>query len=110
MAELSGKIKSLEDLRQKANDKLRTSRDAVAAFRDRRDRISAEKADLDDKLNVINKAVETKKDALQRLKTNFFVASEEALDHQVKYWAFLASFQSDQICIILGQNTAARIA
>lgn len=84
VADLSGKIKSLEDLRQKANDKLRTSRDAVAGFRDRRDRISTDKADLDDKLNVINKAVETKKDALQRLKTNFFVTSEEALDHQVK--------------------------
>ena len=83
--ELALKIKALEDARQKAAEKLRLTRENVGGFRDRRDRISAEKADLDEKFNVINKTVETKKEALQRLKNNFVVTSEEALDQQVSF-------------------------
>ncbi len=83
VSEFNAKIKDLEDKRHKANERLRTNREWVSGFREKRDRISSEKADLDDKLNVINKAVETKKDAIQKLKANFVVTSEEALDQQV---------------------------
>ena len=83
MSDLGAKIKELDDAKQKANDRLRFARESVSGFREKRDRISAEKADLEDKLNVINKALEAKKDAVQRLKNNFVVTSEEALDQQV---------------------------
>ena len=83
MSELSAKIKELDDAKQKSNDRLRFARESVSGFREKRDRISAEKADLEDKLNVINKALEAKKDAVQRLKNSFVVTSEEALDQQV---------------------------
>ena len=85
MSELSAKIKELDDAKQKSNDRLRFARESVSGFREKRDRISAEKADLEDKLNVINKALEAKKDAVQRLKNSFVVTSEEALDQQVCY-------------------------
>ena len=84
ISELAGKIKELDDAKQKANDKLRFARETVSGFREKRDRISAEKADLEDKLNVINKALEAKKDTVQKLKNSFVVTSEEALDQQVK--------------------------
>ena len=85
ISELTTKIKEFDDAKQKANDKLRFAREIVSGFREKRDRISAEKADLEDKLNVISKALEAKKDAVQRLKNSFVVTSEEALDQQVKF-------------------------
>ena len=66
ISELTTKIKEFDDAKQKANDKLRFAREIVSGFREKRDRISAEKADLEDKLNVISKALEAKKDAVQR--------------------------------------------
>ena len=84
ISELTTNIKELEDEKQKANDKLRFAREIVSGFREKRDRISTEKADLEDKLNVISKAFEAKKDTVQRLKNSFVVTSEEALDQQVK--------------------------
>ena len=83
MTELSTKIKALEDARGKANEKMRLAREAVGGYHEQRDRISSEKSELEEELTVINKAVETKKDALQRLKMAFVVASEEALNQQV---------------------------
>merc|ERR1712062_615013 len=85
ISELTTKIKEFDDAKQKANDKLRFAREIVSGFREKRERISAEKADLEDKLNVISKALEAKKDAVQRLKNSFVVTSEEALDQQVKF-------------------------
>ena len=61
ISELAAKIKSLEDERGKSSEKLRLTREAVTGYRDRRDQISADKSELEDDLNVISKAVETKK-------------------------------------------------
>ena len=59
------------------------AREQVNNLRDRRDQVSGQKFDVDEKLNVINKSVDTKKDVLQKLKSAFIVISEDALDHQV---------------------------
>ena len=83
LAELTSKIKELEDAKQKYSEKLRVLREQVNCLRDRRDQISGQKYDVDEKWNVITKSVETKKDALQRLKAAFVVTSEDALDQQV---------------------------
>ena len=83
--ELSTKIKELEDTRGKANERLRVTRDLASGLRDRRDRVSSEKADLEDRINVVNKAFEAKKDALQKLKWSYVINSEEALDQQVLF-------------------------
>ena len=77
------KIKELEDAKQKSSEKLRMAREQVNNLRDRRDQVSGQKFDVDEKLNVINKSVDTKKDVLQKLKSAFIVISEDALDHQV---------------------------
>ena len=53
VTELSSKIKVLEDNRSKQNERLRMCRESVGNFRERRDRISAQKFDLDEKLNVL---------------------------------------------------------
>ena len=81
--DITSKIKSLEDSRQKQNERLRVARESVGNFREWRDRISAQKFDLDEKLNVINKTVEAKKEAIQKLKSAFVVISEDALNQQV---------------------------
>ena len=83
MADLTVKIKELEDAKQKSSEQLRLAREQVNCFRDRRDQISGQKYDVDEKLNVINKSVEVKKDVLQRLKAAFVVISEDKLDDQV---------------------------
>jgi len=84
LAELTSKIKELEDAKQKYSEKLRVVREQVNSLRDRRDQISGQKYDVDEKWNVITKSVETKKDALQRLKAAFVVTSEDALDQQIR--------------------------
>ena len=81
--DLSTKLKELEDARGKANERLRVTRELVSGLRDRRDRVSSEKADLEDRINIVNKAFEAKKDALQKLKWSYVINSEEALDQQV---------------------------
>ena len=81
--DLSTKLKELEDTRGKANERLRVSRDLVSGLRDRREKVSSEKADLEDRINIVNKAFEAKKDALQKLKWSYVINSEEALDQQV---------------------------
>ena len=86
MTDLAAKIKEIEDSRQKANEKLRATRELVSGIRERRERVSADKADLDEKLNFVTKAFEAKKDAMQRHKSNFVVSSEEALDQQVDFF------------------------
>ena len=83
LADLTVKIKELEDAKQKSSEQLRLAREQVNCFRDRRDQISGQKYDVDEKLNVINKSVEVKKDVLQRLKAAFVVISEDKLDDQV---------------------------
>ena len=83
LADLTSKIKELEDAKQKSSEKLRMAREQVNNLRDRRDQVSGQKFDVDEKLNVINKSVDTKKDVLQKLKSAFIVISEDALDHQV---------------------------
>ena len=80
---MSAKLKKLEDDRQKASERLRVSRELVSGLRDRRDRLASDKADLDDRINVVNKGFEAKKDALQKLKWSYVIDSEEALDQQV---------------------------
>ena len=87
--ELSTKIKELEDTRGKANERLRVTRDLASGLRDRRDRVSSEKADLEDRINVVNKAFEAKKDALQKLKWSYVINSEEALDQQVLFTTYI---------------------
>ena len=83
LADLTAKIKDLEDAKQKSSEKLRVVREQVNIFRDRRDQISGQKFDVVEKLNVINKSVDSKKDVLQRLKAAFVVISEDKLDEQV---------------------------
>jgi chromosome segregation ATPase len=83
MTNLAATIKDLEDKKAKGNERLRVLRDLIGGLRDRRERIQSEKADLEERLNVINKSFEDKKDAMQRLKLGFVVTSEEALDQQV---------------------------
>ena len=83
VSELSAKLKTLEDTRQKASERLRVSRELVSGLRDRRDRLATDKSDLDDRVNVVNKGFEAKKDALQKLKWSYVIDSEEALDQQV---------------------------
>ena len=90
--ELSTKIKELEDTRGKANERLRVTRDLASGLRDRRDRVSSEKADLEDRINVVNKAFEAKKDALQKLKWSYVINSEEALDQQVLLKKFIYKY------------------
>merc|ERR1712129_247041 len=60
LADLTVKIKELEDAKQKSSEQLRLAREQVNCFRDRRDQISGQKYDVDEKLNVINKSVEVK--------------------------------------------------
>ena len=86
--ELSTQLKKLEDARQKSNEKLRVTRELVSGLRDRRDRVGSEKADIEDRINVVNKAFEAKKDALQKLKWSYVINSEEALDQQVNKISF----------------------
>ena len=76
-------MKKLEDDRQKASERLRVSRELVSGLRDRRDRVASDKSDLEDRINVVNKGFEVKKDALQKLKWSYVIDSEEALDQQV---------------------------
>ena len=83
ISELSAKLKKLEDDRQKASERLRVSRELVSGLRDRRDRLASDKSDLEDRINVVNKGFEVKKDALQKLKWSYVIDSEEALDQQV---------------------------
>ena len=83
VSELTAKLKKLEDSRQKATERLRVSRELVSGLRDRRDRLASDKSDLEDRINVVSKGFEAKKDALQKLKWSYVIDSEEALDQQV---------------------------
>lgn len=108
MTDLAAKIKEIEDSRQKANEKLRATRELVSGIRERRERVSADKADLDEKLNFVTKAFEAKKDAMQRHKSNFVVSSEEALDQQVDFFFFIHEIIGNNNSFIADQAVAAR--
>ncbi len=61
-------------------------RESMNGLRDKRERLQADRSQIEDRLAVVNKAFDSKRNAMQKVKSNMVVPNEEALDQQVAFF------------------------